>query len=62
MLQTKEAEIFIDGLLKRFEHKGFCILTKHDSVVVEEELSSEVKQDMLNYFRTINFKCTIGED
>lgn len=62
MLQTKEAEIFIDGLLKRFEHKGFCILTKHDSVVVEEELSGEVKQDMLKYFKAINFKCTIGED
>lgn len=61
-LQTKEAEIFIDGLLARYEDKGYCVITKHDSIIADQELAQEVKRDMENYFRTINFKCTIGED
>ena len=59
MLQKKESEIFIDGLMKKVKLRGYCCFTRHDSIVVSKNNELAVRKIMEDYFREINYKCKI---
>ena len=60
MLQKKESEIFIDGLMKKVKLRGYCCFTRHDSIVVSKNNELVVRKIMEDYFREINYKCKIN--
>jgi hypothetical protein len=53
MLQKKESEIFIDGVLNNAKRKGIFCLTKHDSVIVKKDekeyIEKSVKRQLENH-------------
>jgi hypothetical protein len=60
LLQRKESEVMIDGLLEYLYIKGYEFLTVHDSVRVNKSMAKIIKKEIELYFKQINFKCNIG--
>ncbi len=59
MLQKKEAEIMIDGLLMLLIAKGYRVFTIHDALRVKESEADAIKIIMEEYFNSIDFKCFV---
>lgn len=57
LLQRKEAEIMIDGLLMRLIYKGYKVFTIHDALRVKEAEAEEIKSIAEEYFGQIAFQC-----
>jgi len=61
LLQRKESEIMIDGLLAHLIARGFKVFTIHDALRVKQSQANEIMTIMNEYFNTIGFKCTIRQ-
>lgn len=61
LLQKKESEIMIDGLLNYLYIKGYEVLTVHDSIRVNKSISEIIKLEIINYFKSIKFICQLGD-
>jgi len=59
LLQKKEAEIMIDGLLMYLISRGYEVFTIHDALRVKESQADEIKTLMNEYFQSIGFKCLV---
>ncbi|WP_345084272.1 hypothetical protein [Nemorincola caseinilytica] len=59
LLQRKEAEIMIDGLLPFLINKGYEIFTVHDALRVKQSQKEEIRNFMQHYFDEIGFRCSI---
>ena len=59
LLQNKEAEIMIDGLLMYLISKGYEVFTIHDALRVKESQADEIRALMNDYFQSIRFKCLV---
>lgn len=59
MLQKKESEIMIDGLLSKIKKDGYFCLTKHDSIIIRKENYSEIIKLVEGYFVFIGFECQL---
>jgi hypothetical protein len=61
LLQKKESEIMIDGLLAHLIAKGLKVFTIHDALRVKQSQANEINIIMNGYFDSIGFKCTIRQ-
>lgn len=63
MLQRRESELFIDGLLLTIKKKLkiFC-LTKHDALIFRREDEEVAQQIITEYFASVGFKGKIIKD
>lgn len=59
LLQRKEAEIMVDGLLMHLINKGYHVFPIHDALRVKKSESEEIKSTINLYFKSINFKCHV---
>jgi|GEM_PF-6208825 len=59
LLQKKEAEIMIDGLLMHLIEKGYEVFTIHDALRVKESQATEIKAIVDAYFASIGFECLV---
>ena len=59
MLQKKETEIMIDGLLMLLIESGYRVFTIHDALRVKESEADATQKLMEDYFNSIGFKCLI---
>ncbi len=59
MLQKKEAEIMIDGLLTNLIEKGYDVFTIHDALRIRQSQADEIGNMVKDYFDRIGFICTI---
>ena len=59
LLQITESMIMIDGLLKMLIEKGYDVLPVHDSIRCKESQKEIIQNEMVNFFKTINYKCKI---
>jgi hypothetical protein len=59
LLQKKEAEIMIDGLLNLLIAKGYYVFTIHDAIRVKESQADEIKSLVEEYFGLIGFECYV---
>ena len=59
LLQKKEAEIMIDGLLANLIEKGYDVFTIHDALRIRQSQADEVGNMVKDYFDSIGFICTI---
>ena len=57
LLQRKEAEIMIDGLLSQLIDRGYEVFTIHDAIRVKQSQATEIHRVVEDYFNTIGFKC-----
>ena len=62
LLQKKEAEIMIDGLLMHLIAKGYEVFTIHDAIRVKASQAIEIKNVVDTYFTSIGFKCLVRND
>ena len=62
MLQKREAEIFIDGILKLLKKKKLFCLTKHDCIIIRRNDKQTVIDIMNKYFSKIKFEGKIVEE
>lgn len=60
MLQKRESELFIDGLLLTIKkkHKIFC-LTKHDALIFRKQDEEIATKIITEYFKSVDFKGKI---
>jgi hypothetical protein len=61
LLQKKEAEIMVDGLVPVLASKGYRVFTIHDALRVKASQADEIKQSMQAYFNQIGFNCLIRQ-
>lgn len=61
LLQKKEAQIMIDGLLMHLIAKGYEVFTIHDALRVKQSQANEIMTIMNGYFDSIGFKCAIRQ-
>lgn len=59
LLQRKESEIMIDGLLMQLMSKGYEVFTVHDALRVKQSQKEVIKQLVLAYFDSIGFKSFV---
>lgn len=59
LLQKKESEIMIDGLLTALINRGYKVFTIHDALRVKESQFEEIKDFVLEYFKSIKFECCL---
>lgn len=59
LLQRKEAEIVIDGLLPQLISRGDEVFTIHDALRIKQSQMENIKQFVLAYFDSIAFKCHV---
>ncbi len=59
LLQKKEAEIMIDGLLPHLIDSGYDVFTIHDALRVKEPQTKDIYEIACNYFTRIGFKCVL---
>ena len=59
LLQKKEAEIMIDGLLYFLIEKGYEVFTIHDALRVKQSQADEINGLVVEYFNSIGFKCLV---
>lgn len=59
LLQKKESEIMIDGLLTALINRGYKVFTIHDALRVKESQLKEIRDFVLEYFKHINFECCL---
>lgn len=59
LLQKKEAEIMIDGLLIHLASNGYKVFTIHDALRVKKSQAKEIQNEMNNYFKSIGFICHV---
>lgn len=57
LLQRKEAEIMIDGLLMLLINKGYSVFPIHDALRVKKSESQTIKSIIEEYFINIGFQC-----
>ncbi len=62
LLQRKEAEIMIDGLLKNLIDGGYEVFTIHDAIRVKESQAKEIHEVATNYFKSIGFLCHLRDE
>lgn len=61
MLQRKESEIFIDGILKRALTLGYFCIPKHDSLLIRKQDKEDIRKIMEDYFKEIFFEGVLGD-
>jgi hypothetical protein len=61
LLQKKEAQIMIDGLLPYLASKRYRVFTIHDALRVKTSQADEITQLMQAYFNQIGFNCLIRQ-
>jgi len=49
----------IDGLLLHLIDKGYEVFTIHDAIRVKQSQANEIHTVVLDYFKTIGFKCYV---
>ena len=59
LLQKKEAEIMIDGLLFHLISKGYEVFTIHDALRVKQSQANEIDCIVKDYFNGLGFKCKL---
>jgi hypothetical protein len=57
LLQRKEAEIMIDGLLMHLIDHGYDVFTIHDALRVKQSQKDQIRTKVQNYFDSIGFNC-----
>ncbi len=62
LLQRKESEIMIDGLLKQLIEGGYNLFTIHDALRVKQSEVNEIYGITTNYFDQIGFNCHLRKD
>jgi hypothetical protein len=60
MLQLKESNIFIDGILRLIKTKKIFCLTKHDSLIVKENDMDMVLKMAQEFFNKIDFEYNLS--
>ena len=61
MLQKKEAEIMIDGLLMKLIKNGYRVFPIHDAIRVKASEVAEISQCINEHFKYSGFKCLVRE-
>ena len=61
LLQKKEAEIMIDGLLFFLIEKGYEVFPIHDAIRVKESQLNVLRSLVNNYFGSIGFNCLVRQ-
>lgn len=59
MLQRKESEIFIDGILAKIKSKKYLCLTKHDSLIVRTQDREAILELVKAYFNEIGLEYNL---
>lgn len=62
LLQRKESEIMIDGLLTQLIEGGYNLFTIHDALRVKQSEKDEIYDKTKNYFDQIGFNCHVKKD
>ena len=59
LLQKKEAEIMIDGLLMALIAKGYDVFPIHDALRVKQSQVEEIRTLVNGYFGSVGFECFV---
>ncbi|MCX6272608.1 MAG: hypothetical protein NTU44_15590, partial [Bacteroidetes bacterium] len=60
LLQRIESRIFIDHIYMSLREQGYCVYTKHDSILCRESQRAEIKEIMCIILDTYNFKYRLA--